>query len=182
MRLASLLGPDLKQVLKEDPDQVRVLLDELHAEDVADLVSELEPDEAAAFLARLPAEDAAPIFERLEDDEQEELVELMPAESVAQIASEMASDDRADLFSVLPEAVGDKILETLEKVDPEAAEDVREIEKYPSTSAGHLMTTGYVSVPPDALVADALNAVRAYGKDSNEPIYNVYALTQEGKL
>jgi magnesium transporter len=182
MRLASLLGPDLKQVLKEDPDQVRVLLGELHAEDVADLVSELEPDEAAELLARLPAEDAAPIFERLEDDEKEELVELMPTESVAQIASEMASDDRADLFSVLPEAVGDKILETLEKVDPEAAEDVREIEKYPETSAGHLMTTDYVSVTPDATVADSLNAVRAFAKDSNEPVYNVYALERDGAL
>jgi magnesium transporter len=182
MRLASLLGPDLKQVLKEDPDQVRALLGELHSEDVADLVAELEPDEAAELLARLPAEEAAPIFERLQDDEQEELVELMPTESVAQIASEMASDDRADLFSVLPEAIGDKILETLEKVDPEAAEDVREIEKYPETSAGHLMTTDYVSVSPDAMVADALEAVRAFARDSNEPVYNVYALEKDGRL
>jgi magnesium transporter len=182
MRLASLLGPDLKQVLKEDPEQVRALLGELHSEDVADLVAELEPDEAAELLARLPAEEAAPIFERLENHEQEELVELMPTESVAQIASEMASDDRADLFSVLPEAIGDKILETLEKVDPEAAEDVREIEKYPETSAGHLMTTDYVSVSPDAMVADALEAVRAFAKDSNEPVYNVYALEKDGRL
>jgi magnesium transporter len=182
MRLATLLGPDLKQVLKEDPDQVRALLGELHTEDVADLVAELEPDEAAELLARLPAEEAAPIFERLEDDEQEELVELMPPESVAHIASEMASDERADLFSVLPEAVGDEIFERLEKVDPEAAEDVREIEKYPETSAGHLMTTGYVSVESTATVADAITAIRAYGRDSNEPIYNVYVLDREEKL
>jgi magnesium transporter len=182
MRLASLLGPDLKQVLKEDPDQVRALLGELHTEDVADLIAELEPDEAAELLARLPAEEAAPIFERLEDDEQEELVELMPPESVAQIASEMASDERADLFSVLPEAVGDKIFERLERVDPEAAEDVREIEKYPETSAGHLMTTSYVSVPLDVKVSDALIAVRVYAKGSNEPIYNVYVLDPKERL
>jgi magnesium transporter len=182
MRLASLLGPDLKQVLKEDPEEVRALLAELHTEDVADLVAELEPDEAAELLARLPAEEAAPIFERLEDDEQEELVELMPAESVAHIASEMASDERADLFSVLPEAVGDKIFETLERVDPEAAEDVREIEKYPETSAGHLMTTGYVSVPFGKTVADAIAAVRTYATESSEPVYNVYVLDGEGKL
>jgi magnesium transporter len=182
MRLATLLGPDLKQVLKEDPEQVRALLGELHTEDVADLVAELEPDEAAELLARLPAEEAAPIFERLEDDEQEELVELMPAESVAHIASEMASDERADLFSVLPEAVGDKIFETLERVDPEAAEDVREIEKYPETSAGHLMTTGYVSVPMGKTVADAIGAVRAYAEASSEPVYNVYVLDDFGRL
>ena len=70
MRLASLLGPDLKQVLKEDPDQVRELLDEIHPEDLADIIGDLDADEAATLLARLPAEDAAPIFERLDEDEQ----------------------------------------------------------------------------------------------------------------
>jgi magnesium transporter len=182
MRLGTLLAPDLKQLLKDDPDEVRVLLSELHAEDVADLIAELDPDEAAEILERLPASEAAPIFERLEEHEQEELVERMPTESVAQIASEMASDDRADFFSVLPEAVGDKLLETLQRVDPEAAEDVREIEKWPETSAGHLMTTDYVAVPPGLNVSDALIAVRVHAKGSNEPIYNVYALGKDERL
>src|SRR5258708_19067651 len=166
MRLATLLGPDLKQILKEDPEQVRELLDEIHAEDIADIVSELEPDEAALFLARLPAADAAPIFERLEDHEQGELAMQMPAESVAQIVSEMEVDNRADLFSLLPDAVGDKLLETLQRVDPVAAEEVREIEKWPDTSAGHLMTTNYVTVTPDMSVHDALSAVRVRAPDS----------------
>ena len=167
MRLATLLGPDLKQLLKEDPEQVRELLDEIHPEDLADLIGELDADEAAELLARLPAEDAAPIFERLEEDEQEEIAELMAPESVAQIASEMAPDDRADLFSVLPEAMGDAILERLEHIDPEGAEDVREIEKWPATSAGHLMTTAYVHVAPDVTVAAAIEGSSARDSPSH---------------
>ncbi len=175
MRLASLLGPDLKQVLKEDPDQVRDLLDEIHPEDLADIIGELDADEAATLLARLPAEDAAPIFERLDEDEQEDIVEVMPPESVAHIASEMAPDDRADLFSVLPESVGEVILEKLEEVDPKAAEDVREIEKWPETSAGHLMSTSYVAVSPEASVRMAIDAVRDFTENHHENVYNVYA-------
>jgi magnesium transporter len=182
MRLASLLGPDLREVLKDDPDQVRELLDELHPEDLADIVGDLEPDLAAQLLARLPAEDAAPIFERLDEGEQGEIVEVMPPESVAHIASEMAPDDRADLFSVLPDAVGDAILERLERVDPAAAEDVREIEKWPETSAGHLMTTAYVAVEPSASVSTAVEAVRAYTEKHNENVYNVYALDPNDRL
>jgi magnesium transporter len=127
MRLASLLGPDIKQILKEDPDALRELLDDIHAEDLADIISELEPDEAAELLARIPAEDAAPIFERLDEHDQGELVEQMPPESIAEIASEMSSDNRADLFSVLPEAVGEQLFEALQKFDPaaEAMEIVR---------------------------------------------------------
>jgi magnesium transporter len=176
MRLASLLGPDLKQILKEDPDQVRELLDEIHPEDLADLVSELDPDEAAQLLARIPAEDAAPIFERLDEHEQEELVEQMPPQSVAEIASEMAADDRADLFSALPEAVGDQLFEALQKVDPEAAQEVREIEKWPDTSAGHLMTTDFVTVSPRLRIAEALDVVRKRAREREEFVYVVYVL------
>jgi len=179
MRLASLLGPDIKQILKEDPDQVRELLDEIHPEDLADIVSELEPDEAAELLARIPAEDAAPIFERLEDHEQEELVEQMPAESVASIASEMAADDRADLFSALPEAVGEQLFEALRKVDPEAAQEVRDIEKWPETSAGHLMTTDFVAVSPRNHVSEALDIVRKRARERDEFVYTVYATERE---
>jgi magnesium transporter len=182
MRLASLLGPDLKQVLKEDPDQVRELLEEIHPEDLADIITELSPDEAAELLARMSAQDAAPIFERLDEHDQGDIVELMPPESVAHIASEMAPDDRADLFSVLPEAVGDAILENLERVDPEAAEDVREIEKWPETAAGHLMTTRYVNVGPDVSVRSAIDAVRKHASDHHENIYNVYALEKGDHL
>jgi magnesium transporter len=182
MRLASLLGPDLKLLLKEDPDQVRELLDEIHPEDLADIITELSPDEAAELLARMDAEDAAPIFERLDEHDQGELVELMPPESVAHIASEMAPDDRADLFSVLPAALGDVVFENLERVDPEAAEDVREIEKWPNTSAGHLMTTRYVNVGPDVSVRSAIDAVRKHASDHHENIYNVYALEKGDHL
>ena len=182
MRLATLLGPDLKQLLKEDPEQVRELLDEIHPEDLADLIGELDADEAAELLARLPAEDAAPIFERLESDEQEEIAELMEPESVAHIASEMAPDDRADLFSVLPEKMGEDILERLQRVDPEAAEEVRDIEKWPETAAGHLMTTAYVHVAPDCTVAAAIEAVRAFSENHSENVYNIYALESGDKL
>jgi magnesium transporter len=181
MRLASLLGPDIKQILKEDPEALRELLDDIHAEDLADIISELEPDEAAELLARIPAEDAAPIFERLEEHEQEELVEQMPPESVAEIASEMSSDNRADLFSVLPEAMGEQLFEALQKVDPAAAQEVRDIEKWPETSAGHLMTTDFVTVTPRMKVAEAMDIVRARARERDEFVYTVYALDQ-GRL
>lgn len=182
MRLARLLGPDLKQVLKEDPEQVRELFDEIHPEDLADIVGELDPDEAAQLLSRLSVEYAAPIFERLEEEEQGEIAPLMPPESVAQIASEMAPDDRADFFSVLPDEVGDVILEKLERVDPEAAEEVREIEKWPETSAGHLMTTAYVHIGPDVTVRSAIDAVRVHAEDHHENVYNVYAIDPNDRL
>ncbi len=185
MRLGPLLGPDIKQILEEDPEQLRDLIEELqvHPEDIADLVAELDPDTATKFLTKLPAEEAAPIFERLEEHEQEEFALQMSTESVARIASEMEPDDRADLFSVLPEEVGEKVMSTLEKVDAEAAEEVREIEKYPDTAAGHLMTTKYVSVAPTYSVQAALNEVRAFVHENpDSPVYNAYIMGKDERL
>ena len=182
MRLAALLAPDIKRILEEDPEQIRELLSEIHPEDLADIVSELEQHHAAALLARMPAEDAAPIFERLEEHEQEEIAEQMQPESVALIASEMAPDDRADLFSLLPPGVAEDVFETLERVDPEAAEAVREIQKWPETSAGHLMTTDYVSAPPSATIEQTFTLIREHAEQNNTPVYNVYVLSKDDRL
>jgi magnesium transporter len=179
MRLASLLGPDIKQILKEDPDQIRELFEEIHPEDLADIIGDLEADEAAELLARLPAEEAAPIFERLDEHEQGELAEQMPAEQIAEIASEMAPDNRADLFSVLPEAMGEQVFEALKKVDPEAAQEVRDIEKWPDTSAGHLMTTDYVAVAPRMHAAEAMEIVRQRAREREQFVYVVYVIDQD---
>ncbi len=182
MRLASLVGPELKELLREDPESVRDLLDEIHPEDVADFLSELEPEEAALLMRELPAEEAAPIFERLGEVEQEEIAEQLGAEKVAELASEMEADDRVDFIEALSDELGEQVLETLSRVDPEAAEEVREIQKYPEKSAGHLMTTGYVSVGERATVADAVAAIRAHTASAHETVYTVYVLDESEKL
>ncbi len=169
---------EITRLLKEEPDSLVAMLEGIHAEDLADIISALEPDDAADLLELFPVEEAAPIFERLDEHDQGQIAEHLPPESVAQIASEMAPDDRADLFSGLPEKLGDEILEDLEKIDPEAAEDVRQIEKYPETSAGHLMTTNYIEVGVNQTVEQALGAIRAFAADTSAPVYNVYVMSE----
>ena len=105
MRFAPLVGPELRELLREDPEQVRELLEEIHDEDLADLIADLPDEEAAELLARLPTEEAAPIFERLDDERQAAIVTELGPESTAQIAVEMSSDERADLIKELPEDV-----------------------------------------------------------------------------
>jgi magnesium transporter len=181
MRLAHLIGPEMKDLLHEDPEQVVDLLDEVHAEDLADVVLELDDREAGELLKRLPAEAAADIFERLPQGRQEALVPLLGMQSTARIATEMSADDRADLFSALPEDVGEALLETLEKVDPEAAEEVEQIARWPETSAGHLMTTDFIAVGASDTAAEAIERIRTHGKDV-EVINYLYVLSDDGRL
>ena len=56
MRLARLIGPELATLLRESPDELGDLLEEVHPEDIADIVSEFDDEQATALLSRLPTD------------------------------------------------------------------------------------------------------------------------------
>jgi magnesium transporter len=181
MRFANLIGPELRQLLKEDPDQVHALLEEIHDEDLADLLAELSDEEAAQILARLPTEEAAPIFERLDEEQQVAIVTALGPKSIAPIAMEMSSDERADLIKELSEEMGEQLLATIEQLDPRVAQDVEELVQWPERSAGSLMTTDYVSVTPLMTVSEVIQRIRSKAAKA-ETIYYVYALSPDRRL
>lgn len=181
VRVAVAIAPEVRQLLVEDPAALSELVEDIHDEDLADLLTFLDENEAALVLKALSPDDAAPIFERLDEDTQEAMVEQLGVESIAPIAAEMAADERTDLIEALPEEVGDKLLERIEKVDPEAAAEVEELAKWPEDSAGGLMTTDYVSVPLDMTVGDVIERVRKVGEDA-ETVYSVYIVDDAHRL
>ncbi|HVY49838.1 MAG TPA: magnesium transporter [Minicystis sp.] len=181
LRVAVAIVPEVRQLLAEDPKQLGQLLEEIHDEDLADLLSLLDEQEAAVVLKNLSAEDAAPIFERLDEETQQDLVERLGYESIAPIVGEMAADERTDLIEALPEEMGEKVLETLEKVDPEAAAEVEELAKWAEDSAGGLMTTDYVSVGPELTVAEIIERIRKEA-DEAETVYSVYVVGPKDRL
>ena len=151
---------------------MRELLDELHPGTSPTSSAILDAEEAAKGPRVAPRGGRGAIFERLDDDEQRRHRRGDAAESVAQIAGDGARRSRRPLQRPA-RGDGDAILEQLEKVDPAAAEDVREIEKWPETSAGHLMNTAYVAVNREITVRSAIDAVRAYTQEHNENVHNV---------
>jgi magnesium transporter len=181
MRVALAMLPEVRQLLQESPEELSALFEEMHDEDVADLLEMLEESEAALVLKALTAEEAAPILERLDDDTQEAMVEELGVESIAPILSEMAADERTDLIEGLPDDLGDTLLESLERVDPEAAAEVEELAKWPEDSAGGLMTTDYVSVPLSYTVAEVIERIREVGTEA-ETVYYVYVLGESKHL
>jgi magnesium transporter len=181
MRVAVAIVPEVRELLQEDPSQLRELLEEIHDEDLADLLGLLGESEAALVLQALPTEDAAPILERLDEDQQEAMVEHIGMESIAPIVGEMSADERTDLIESLPEKMGDTLLESLERVDPEAAAEVEALAKWPEDSAGGLMTTDYVSVPMEFTFGEVIERLRKVGGDA-ETIYYVYVVTGTNRL
>jgi magnesium transporter len=181
IRVAVAIAPEVRQLLEEDPHELDEFLQEIHDEDLADLVGILGKEEGAKLLETVSAEQAARIFERLDDDKQQEIAEDIGVEELAPIVSEMRSDDRADFVSMLPAPMSESLLESIEKVDPEAAADIEELAQWPEDSAGGLMTTDYVSVSPGDTVAAVIEKIRNEGTEA-ETVYYVYVLGRMERL
>ena len=60
----------------------------------------------------------------------------------------MDPDDRVDLLQELEEEDANALLSALERREPEAAEEVRELVHYEPETAGGLMTTEFVALDP----------------------------------
>ena len=183
MRLSIFFGPDFRQILREEPAALRDALDELHEEDVAEICEELTEEEVVNLLRALPDDFAGGVLERLPDELRNRALQQLKPNEAATLLAEMAPDDRADALQSLEMPLQEKLLAELETVEPEAAEEARELVAYPEDSAGAIMTTKFVGIPPETKVWQAIDEVRKASKTGNvETVYYVYALAYGDKL
>lgn len=183
MRLATLFGPDFHRTLETEPEAIREALEELHEEDIAEICEELSEADVIRLLTVLPDAFAAGVLERLPDERRSGVLERLEATRAAQLLAKMEPDDAADTVQTLDRPLRQSILDELVRVAPEAADDVKELAAYPENTAGSIMTTAFVAVPPEAKVWQAMAEVRRKSKtEATETIYYVYALAYEGQL
>lgn len=183
MRLATLFGPDFRQTLETEPEAIREALSEFHEEDIAEICEDLALGDVVALVAALPDDFAAGVVERLPEARRVEVLERLGKKEAASLLAEMEPDDRADVVQTLEIPLRESLLVELDKIEPEAAEEVRELVAYPEGAAGAIMTTGFVGVTPETKVWQAMAELRRVSREkSAEMIYYVYALAYGDKL
>jgi magnesium transporter len=169
------LHPKLSSIALTVPRQ---MVSELHPADLAEIISQVSHKEGATFFKDLDVETAADALSELEPDVQTDIITAMDTEQAAEIIEEMPPDDAADILSDLPAEKAKQILESIEK---EEAEDIQELLGHEEDTAGGLMTTDYLSYPPDMTVQEASQKFKVDAKEA-ENAYYIFVVDKEEKL
>ena len=162
-------------MLEADPQRrVRLnisnkLLVDMHPADLADIVENLGHEDRAAIFDSVDAETAAELLSEVDPDMQAAIIESLQTEKAADILEEMDPSEAADVLSELAEEQSEQILDEMEPADKEEVEEMLEFRE---NTAGGLMHTGFVSLPDEATVADAMAEL----KNSDQVPEDIYSI------
>ena len=141
-------------------------LSDYHENDLADALADLTAEERRKLYAILGVEQVAEIFSYLDDAEP--YLKELPPEEAAQVVSHMDSDDAVDALDDLEEEDKEKIVHQMDKVDKDAADDVKLLLSYDEDEIGSCMTTNYLCIRKVMTIRQAMSElVKQAGENDN---------------
>lgn len=147
---------------------------------IAEIIEEL-PKTAQIILFRLlPREMAKETFQYLSHEEQEEIIKQLAANSnqITNLLNDLDPDDRTAFLEELPGKVSQRLMQMM---SPEEQGITIKLLGYPEDSIGRLMTPEYVALKPHYTVAEALDHIRRFGRNS-ETLNVIYIVDEQWKL
>lgn len=155
-----------------DAARARALALPLHEADLADLIELLRPDDRARLIETLGSDFKATALPELDEAVRDQVLEEMPAEQVAEVLQQLDSDEAVYLLEDLDKDEQKDILAKLPYFERIALQ--RSLE-YPEDSAGRIMQTDLIAVPPYWSVGQTIDYMRE-AADLPDRFYEIFVV------
>ncbi|MFO7575195.1 MAG: magnesium transporter [Bacteroidales bacterium] len=163
-----------------DEKKAQLMMEGLHAADIADIYDEISTEEARFLYLSLDSERAADTIAELDEDDREEFLENIPSEVIAQqFINEMDTDDAADVIADMSEKKKQEVLRHIEDIDHSG--DIVDLLSYDEDTAGGLMAKELVVVNQNWTV---LTCLKELGRQADEvdEVYYLYVVDDDNIL
>jgi magnesium transporter len=144
----------------------------LHEADLADLIELLRPEQRTMLIATLGEDFDAATLPELDEAVRDQVLETMPSEQVAEALQQLDSDDAVYVIEDLDKEDQTDILAKLPHFERLALE--RSLE-YKEDSAGRIMQTDLIAVPPFWSVGQTIDYMRE-AEDLPDRFYELFVV------
>jgi magnesium transporter len=178
VRIGELLGPDVLEIVRDDPAALREGLWDFHPADVADLLAAIPREERLPVLEQLREEQLGGVLSYLGGGVLRMALTRIPPAKIAAALDSLEPDDAARLLSFLPEG---RRLPVLNRMSARDAAAARGLLAWEPGTAGRLMTDRFVRVGPDWTVAETMTHMRKIDPEV-ATVADLYAVDEKGRL
>lgn len=163
----------------ENDKELKLLLNEYHYADIAEILDELDLDDAVYLIKLLDSGLTSDILMELDEDNREKILKNLSAKEIAEEVEELETDDAADIISELSEERQEAVISQIE--DEEHRAEIQELLAYDEDTAGGLMAKELVKVYETWTVAGCLRRIRGQAKEVTR-VHSIYVVNKEEKL
>jgi magnesium transporter len=158
--------------------QVANQIEEIAAADGASVLQKLSSAQAADVAEYLDPDTAAHIIAKMDPSQAGSIISAMEAPEAAMLLEAMNPDDRVD---ILEHVAAEKHSEILSEMDAAQVADIRALAKYPSDTAGGMMTSQVTALYDRITVENAITLLRKLHEELEQMFY-VYVINGKGAL
>jgi magnesium transporter len=176
---AALVAAVAETIRTGDAERLRALAGDLHEADVGELLAALAPDLRPVFIELLGEDFHFAALTEVDESIRLEILEELTTDTIVDGLRELDSDDAVYILEDLEEGDRNEILDRLPL--PERAALVRALD-FPDDSAGRLMQTDFIAVPPFWTVGRAVDYLREIAEEGPETFYEIFVIDPSFKL
>ncbi|MDG1007566.1 MAG: magnesium transporter [Alphaproteobacteria bacterium] len=147
-------------------------LDARHESDIAEIITVLAPDLRTALLQLIGDALAPEVFAELDDAVRDDVLEVIDTDTVVNTVQQLDSDDAVFVLEDMDEGERQEVLEQIPQTDRLVLERALD---FPEDSAGRLMQSSFISVPPFWSVGRTINYLRDT-KDLPDDFLEIYII------